>query len=55
MLQLGRLDIKEFIDEYKFDYFIVSSNDILYEYLEKIKYEMTFEDQKEDLRIYKAH
>ena len=32
MLQFGRIDIKEFLDEYKFDYIIVDKDDILYDY-----------------------
>lgn len=58
-LQKHNIKINEFLNKYNFDYLVVNSDDVLYDYLESsndyIKiYEKKFEkDEREEYRVYK--
>jgi len=60
-LQTGKINYKEFINKYNFDYLVVEETDILYNYLEDSEYEIIFEkelgnyfyEEKLTSRIYK--
>ena len=40
LLQMGRIDIKEFLDTYNFDYLVIMDSDILYDYAIKNNFEL---------------
>lgn len=42
LLQYGRVDIDDFIKEYKFEYFLINNNDIIYNYLVENNYDLLY-------------
>lgn len=44
-LQTGKLNYKDFLSKYNFDYLIVSEEDILYYYIDNTQYEIVYEEE----------